>query len=284
MNSCHSSGLYLMFIVVIWPSAFLQALSSSCVMKIVQNLFGGNEMLSLSQYHSQDSTVEVLNTTVALYSLTMLGLLWGQKSLCVWSSVDQQRLHSGKIPSLWSRWLQCFFKVFSSSLPQSREKLLGGFGKGRLLQLGTGRIADDIFGYSIYFFFLVIPFWIGGTIQKLQPVMWFVSSLHIMGTANSMEHPLRFTQALIYDEKDKGHEAHVQSRAQLLSWSTLQVKCKKCRLVLLLKLKHASLKQMWFLCINNRSYPHTYWAFLTRLEQRRIERCISLRIMRMQNR
>jgi len=74
INSCHSSGLYLMFIVVIRPSAFLQALSSSCVMKIVQNLFGGSEMLSLSQFHPQDSTVEVLNTTVLLYSFIMLGL------------------------------------------------------------------------------------------------------------------------------------------------------------------------------------------------------------------
>jgi len=74
MNSCHSSGLCLMFIVVIRPSAFLQALSSCCVMKIVQNLFGGSEMLSLSQYHPQDSNVEVLNTTVPLYSLTVLGL------------------------------------------------------------------------------------------------------------------------------------------------------------------------------------------------------------------
>jgi hypothetical protein len=73
MNSCHSSGLYLMFTVVIRP-AFLQALSSCCVMKIVQNLSGGSEMLSLSQYHPQDSTVEVLNTTVPLYSLTVLGL------------------------------------------------------------------------------------------------------------------------------------------------------------------------------------------------------------------
>jgi hypothetical protein len=57
MNSCHSSGLYLMFTVVIRPFAFLQALTSPCVMKIVQNLFGGNEMLSLSQCHPQDSTV-----------------------------------------------------------------------------------------------------------------------------------------------------------------------------------------------------------------------------------
>jgi hypothetical protein len=63
-----------MFLVVIRPSAFLQALSSSCVMKIVQNLFGRSEMLSLSQCHPQDSTVEVLNITVPLYSLTMLGL------------------------------------------------------------------------------------------------------------------------------------------------------------------------------------------------------------------
>jgi len=63
-----------MLIVVIRPSAFLQALSSSCVMKIVQNIFGGSEMLSLSQCHPQYSIVEVLNTTVPLYSLTMLGL------------------------------------------------------------------------------------------------------------------------------------------------------------------------------------------------------------------
>jgi len=32
MNTCHSHGLYLMFIVVIRSSAFLQAPSSSCVM------------------------------------------------------------------------------------------------------------------------------------------------------------------------------------------------------------------------------------------------------------
>jgi hypothetical protein len=44
-----------------------------------------------------------------------------------------------------------------------------------------------------------------------------------MGTANSMEHPLRFTQTLIYDEKDKGHEAHVQSSALVLIYFTSKV-------------------------------------------------------------
>lgn len=62
-------------------------------------------------------------------------------------------------------------EVFSSSLSQSKERLLGGFGKGRVSKLGTGQIADGIFGYStVKFFFLVIPFLTGGTIQKLQPV------------------------------------------------------------------------------------------------------------------
>ena len=224
MNSCHSSGLYLMFTFVIRPSAFLQALSSPCVMKIVRNLFGGSEMLSLSECHPQDSTVEVLNKTVPLYSLTVLGLWWGQKILCVWFCVVQQRLHSGKILSLWSRWLQCFFRSIFLFLTTVWERLGGGIWKGILSQLGTGQIADGIFGYStVNFFFLVIPFWIGGTIQKLQSVTWFVSSLHIMGTANGMEHPLRFTQALIYDEKDKGHEVHVQSPALVLVYFTSKV-------------------------------------------------------------
>lgn len=50
-------------------------------------------------------------------------------------------------------------EVFASSLSQSRERLMGGFGKGRLSQLGTGQIAYGIFGYSTdKFFFLVIPF------------------------------------------------------------------------------------------------------------------------------
>jgi len=44
-----------------------------------------------------------------------------------------------------------------------------------------------------------------------------------MGTANGTEHPLRFTQALIYDKKDKGHEAHVQSPALVLVYFTSKV-------------------------------------------------------------
>jgi hypothetical protein len=81
MNNCHSSGLYLKFIVVISPSTFLQAQFILCY-EDCQNLFGGSEMLSLSQCHPQDSTVEALNTTVQLYSLTVLGLRC-QKILCV---------------------------------------------------------------------------------------------------------------------------------------------------------------------------------------------------------
>jgi hypothetical protein len=73
-NSCLSCGLYLMFIVVIRPSTILHALISSCVIKTAQNLFDGSEILSLSHCHTQDSTVEVLNTTVPLYSLKVLGL------------------------------------------------------------------------------------------------------------------------------------------------------------------------------------------------------------------
>jgi len=38
-----------------------------------------------------------------------------------------------------------------------------------------------------------------------------------MGTANGMEHPLWYTLALIYDEKDMKH----MCKAQLLSLSTL---------------------------------------------------------------
>jgi hypothetical protein len=49
-------------------------------------------------------------------------------------------------------------EVFASSLSQSRERLMGGFGKDILSQLGTEQIADGIFGYStVNFFFLVIP-------------------------------------------------------------------------------------------------------------------------------
>jgi hypothetical protein len=44
-----------------------------------------------------------------------------------------------------------------------------------------------------------------------------------MCTANGMEHPLWFTQVLIYDEKDKEHEAHMHSPAPVLVYFTSKV-------------------------------------------------------------
>jgi hypothetical protein len=101
MNSCHFSRLCLMFIAAIRPSMFLQAWVHLVLWRTAQNHFGGSEMLSLSQCRPEDFTVEVLKTTVLLYSSTVLGLWWGQQIVAVWSCVVQQRFLSGKILDLF---------------------------------------------------------------------------------------------------------------------------------------------------------------------------------------
>jgi hypothetical protein len=84
MNSRYSSGLYLMFIAVIRPSMFLQALSLPCVMDNCSRSFLTVVKCCHFQCHPEDFTVEVLKTTVLLYLSTLLGLWWGQKVLYVW--------------------------------------------------------------------------------------------------------------------------------------------------------------------------------------------------------
>jgi hypothetical protein len=68
--------------------------------RTAQNLLRGSKMLLLSQCRPEDSTVEVLKTTVLLYSSTFPGPWWGQKVLSAWPYVVQQGLLSGKILDL----------------------------------------------------------------------------------------------------------------------------------------------------------------------------------------
>jgi hypothetical protein len=64
--------------------------------RTAKNLFGGREILSLSQCRLENFTVEVLKTPVLLYSSTVLGPWWGQEVLSTWSCAVQQRLRLGK--------------------------------------------------------------------------------------------------------------------------------------------------------------------------------------------
>jgi hypothetical protein len=70
-------------------------------------------MRSLSQCHPEDSTVEVLKTTVLLFSSTAVGLWWGPKVLSTWSCVVHQRLCSGKITDLLKQMAAVFLPVYS---------------------------------------------------------------------------------------------------------------------------------------------------------------------------
>jgi hypothetical protein len=181
MNSCHSSRSYLMFIAAIRPLMFLQSLIWPCDMNDCLKSFRKEWNAVTFAVLSRRFEFEVLTTTVVPYTLKVLGLWWG----------------SG---SFFCMILCVFLCVASSSSSQSRKKLSRDSGIGRPSQRGTGQIVDGIFGYSsVHFFSLVIPFWLGGTIQKWW---WFVSFLHIRGTADSMEHPLRFTHVLSRDEQD----------------------------------------------------------------------------------
>jgi len=147
MNSSHSSGSYLMFIAAIRPLMFLQSLIWPCGVNNCLKSFRKEWYAVTFTVLSRRFEFEVLTTTVVPYTLKVLGLWWA----------------SG---SFYCMILCVFLYVFSSSSSQSREKLSRGSRIGRPSQRGTGQIADGIFGYSsIHFFFLVIPFWIGGTIQ-----------------------------------------------------------------------------------------------------------------------
>jgi len=69
VNTHHSYGLCLMFIVAITPSTILQAM-----WRPAQNCLDGSEMLSFLQYRPEDSTVEVSKTTALLFFSTVLDL------------------------------------------------------------------------------------------------------------------------------------------------------------------------------------------------------------------
>jgi hypothetical protein len=99
MNSCHSSGLYLLFIVADRSSTYLhiQTPSSPCVMNCSKYCWREKNAVTCTVF-SRTFNCEVLKTTVVLYSSTAEGLWRVQKVLSARCCVVQQRLHSRKIP------------------------------------------------------------------------------------------------------------------------------------------------------------------------------------------
>ena len=124
-------------------------------------------MLSLSRSGVVNSTVVNLMIKVLPYFLEdeipdeaiklafcdlMIGRVCARQVLCI----------------SWSWWL-LFFTVWRNTVFVIRvhSKIVRRFRNRKSLPWGTGRIADGIFRYtSVDFFFMDIPFWIGGTIQK----------------------------------------------------------------------------------------------------------------------
>jgi len=111
---------------------------------------------------------------------------------------------------------RCVFVCLLFFLITVYEKLSRGSGIGRLSQT------------SWYIWVLLCPLLLCNPClnkrHHTEVTVIFVRSLPTKGTADSMEHPLRFTHALSFDEKDMHHTC----RAQLLSWSpNLQPKYRK---------------------------------------------------------
>jgi len=104
MYSRHSSGSYLI-IAAIWPSTFLQALSSPC-WRTAQNLLGGSEMLSLSQCRPEDSTAEVSkNNGSALFFGSSRSLMKSESSFRLTLMWFSRVYFREKFRISWSRWL-----------------------------------------------------------------------------------------------------------------------------------------------------------------------------------
>jgi hypothetical protein len=117
-------------------------------------------MLSFSQCRPED------NSSASFFD-SARSLMRSESSLCVILCGSAKVTFRKNSRSLEVDGCGLSSGVFSSSSSQSSEKLSGGSQIGTPSQWGTGIIADDIFGHStVHFFFLAIPFWIWGTVQK----------------------------------------------------------------------------------------------------------------------
>jgi hypothetical protein len=74
MNSCHSSGLYLMFVDAIRPLMFLQSLILPCGMEDCLKFFRKEQNAVTFTVSSRRFKFEILTTMVLLYTLKILGL------------------------------------------------------------------------------------------------------------------------------------------------------------------------------------------------------------------
>jgi hypothetical protein len=160
MNSRHCSGLYLRSLLPSDPRLSYKHWVHLVLWRTAQNLFGGSEMLSLSQCRPEDEQF-------CFILRQFRSLMRSETSFCVivcaWAEVTFKK----NSKSLEVDGCGVSTGVSSSSSSHSREKLSEGSGISRPSQWGTGQMADGTFGYSTHhFFFLVIPFWIGDNIQK----------------------------------------------------------------------------------------------------------------------
>jgi hypothetical protein len=128
VNIRHSYGPYLMFIVAIWPSTILQALSSPCVIKACSKLsWRERNAVILTVSSRRFNCWSLADNSCAFLLDSFRSLIRSEYSFCVilCSSAEVRFRKTSGYPAVDSRWLLWFLGFFSCSSSLSREKLSG---------------------------------------------------------------------------------------------------------------------------------------------------------------